>query len=55
MFEIVGVTVGLWLFIIFSSFCMWVLQMGEDCHNEWQKNVSVDDLRELDRVFKNEN
>ena len=54
MFEIVGVSVGLWLFIIFSSFCVWILQMGES-YDEWQDNVTVDDLRELDKVFKNEN
>ena len=54
MIAMFAYTIGLWLFIIFTSFCMWILQMGES-YDEWQDNVTVDDLRELDKVFKNEN
>ena len=43
---------GLWCVIVFASVCVWILDMGSECEN-WQKNVTVDDLRELDRVLKN--
>ncbi len=54
MITMVTVSVALWLLVIFGGFCLWVLQMG--CEYEtWQNDVTVDDLKELDKVFKNEN
>lgn len=52
MLEIMGVLIGLWLTIVFASFCVWILDMGSEYEN-WQKNVTIDDLSELDKVLKN--
>jgi hypothetical protein len=52
MVEMVMMLFGLWFVIVFGSICVWILDMGSECEN-WQKNVTVDDLRELDRVLKN--
>jgi hypothetical protein len=52
MVEMVMMLFGLWFVIVFASICVWILDMGSECEN-WQKNVTVDDLRELDRVLKN--
>ena len=52
MVEMVMMIVGLWLTIIFASFCVWIMDMGSEYEN-WQKNVTIDDLRELDKVLKN--
>ena len=52
MIQMVTAMIGLWLFIVFASFCVWILDMGSEYEN-WQKNVTIDDLRELDKVLKN--
>lgn len=52
MIEMVMMLFGLWFVIVFASVCVWILDMGSEYEN-WQKNVTVDDLRELDRVLKN--
>jgi hypothetical protein len=53
MVEMVMVLVGLWLVIVFASFCVWILEMGKDCE-DWRKNVTAEDLEELGRLFEKE-
>jgi len=52
MVEMVMMLFGLWFVIVFASVCVWILDMGSECEN-WQKNVTADDLRELGRLFDN--
>ncbi len=42
---------GLWCVIVFASICVWIFDMGSD--DNWQNNVTADDLRELGRLFDN--
>jgi len=52
MIEVAMLFMGLWLLIVFTSVCVWIVDMGSE-YDDWQKNVSVDDLRELDKILKN--
>ena len=53
MVEMVMMLFGLWFVIVFASVCVWILDIGSECEN-WQKNVTADDLRELSRLFDRE-
>ena len=53
MIEMIMVLMGLLLVIVFASFCVWVLEMGKR-HDDWRKNVTAEDLRELSRLFEEE-
>lgn len=44
---------GVFFFIIFCGFSLAVLDLGEELHEDWQKNVKAEDLRKLGKSIKN--
>ena len=39
--------------IILGGFCMFIVEYASEVHENWQKNVTAEDLRKLKEHFNN--